>query len=42
MHLLGVGLDLNAGIVAVIGSVGIDYGIYLLSRITEEYKVHNP
>ena len=42
MHLLGVGLDLNAGIVAVIGvGVGIDYGIYLLSRITEEYKVHN-
>ncbi len=42
MHLLGVGLDLNAGIVAVIGvGVGIDYGIYLLSRISEEYKVHN-
>ena len=41
MHLVGVGLDINAGIVAVIGvGVGIDYGIYLLSRITEEFKVH--
>jgi predicted RND superfamily exporter protein len=34
IHLLGIGLDINAGIVAVIGvGVGIDYGIYLLSRI---------
>jgi uncharacterized protein len=39
MHLVGVGLDMNAGIVAVIGvGVGIDYGIYLLSRICEEYS----
>jgi len=38
IHLLGIGLDINAGIVAVIGvGVGIDYGIYLLSRISEEY-----
>jgi predicted RND superfamily exporter protein len=39
IHLLGIGLDINAGIVAVIGvGVGIDYGIYLLSRICEEYS----
>ena len=38
IHMLGIGLDINAGIVAVIGvGVGIDYGIYLLSRICEEY-----
>jgi len=42
MHLVGVGLDMNAGIVAVIGvGVGIDYGIYLLSRICEEYSAKN-
>jgi len=41
MELLGVGLDVNAGIVAVMGvGVGIDYGIYLLSRICEEYSAH--
>jgi predicted RND superfamily exporter protein len=40
MHLLGVGLDTNSLIVAAIGlGVGIDYGIYLLSRICEEYHV---
>lgn len=39
MHLLGVGLDVNSMIVAAIGlGVGIDYGIYLLSRICEEYN----
>jgi predicted RND superfamily exporter protein len=39
MHLLGVGLDVNSMIVAAIGvGVGIDYGIYLLSRICEEYQ----
>jgi predicted RND superfamily exporter protein len=33
---------MNAGIVAVIGvGVGIDYGIYLLSRICEEYSAKN-
>lgn len=41
MQMLGVGLDVNAGIVAVMGvGVGIDYGIYLLSRIVEEYAAH--
>ncbi len=40
MHLLGVGLDTNSLIVAAIGlGVGIDYGIYLLSRICEEYHL---
>ncbi len=39
MHLLGVGLDVNSMIVAAIGvGVGIDYGIYLLSRICEELQ----
>lgn len=39
MHLLGVGLDVNSMIVAAIGvGVGIDYGIYLLSRICEEIQ----
>ena len=38
MHLMGVGLDVNSLIVAAIGlGVGIDYGIYLLSRICEEF-----
>jgi predicted RND superfamily exporter protein len=39
MHLLGVGLDTNSMIVAAIGvGVGIDYGIYLMSRICEEIQ----
>ena len=39
MHVLGVGLDVNSLIVAAIGvGVGIDYGIYLLSRICEEVR----
>jgi len=38
MQLLGIGMDINATIVAVMGvGVGIDYGIYLLSRMCEEY-----
>ena len=42
MHLLGIGLDINSMMVAVIGvGVGIDYGIYLLSRICEEYSVND-
>ncbi|MGH8518842.1 MAG: MMPL family transporter, partial [Panacagrimonas sp.] len=42
MHVLGIGLDINATIVAVMGvGVGIDYGIYLLSRICEEYHAHD-
>jgi len=41
MHMLGVGLDVNSLIVAAIGvGVGIDYGIYLLSRICEEHHAH--
>lgn len=40
MHVLGIGLDINAVIVAVMGvGIGIDYGIYLLSRICEEFTV---
>lgn len=39
MHLLGIGLDVNSMIVAAIGlGVGIDYGIYLLTRMCEEYQ----
>lgn len=42
MHLLGIGLDVNSMMVAAIGvGVGIDYGIYLLSRICEEYHAHD-
>ncbi|MEM7465906.1 MAG: MMPL family transporter [Pseudomonadota bacterium] len=42
LYLMGIGLDVNAGIVAVIGvGVGIDYGIYLLSRICEEYSLND-
>ncbi|MFP6682405.1 MAG: MMPL family transporter [Gammaproteobacteria bacterium] len=42
IQLLGIGLDINAGIVAVIGvGIGIDYGIYLLSRICEEYTTQS-
>ena len=42
MHLLGIGMDINAVIVAVMGvGVGIDYGIYLLSRICEEFSAQD-
>ncbi|TJY59563.1 RND transporter [Sinimarinibacterium sp. CAU 1509] len=42
MYALGIGLDVNSTIVAAIGiGVGIDYGIYLLSRICEEYGATN-
>jgi predicted RND superfamily exporter protein len=42
MHMLGIGLDINCAIVAVMGvGVGIDYGIYLLSRICEEYTAQS-
>ena len=35
------GLDVNTLPIAAIGiGVGIDYGIYLLSRICEEYQGH--
>jgi predicted RND superfamily exporter protein len=41
MHLLGIGLDINSLMVASLGvGVGIDYGIYLLSRICEEFHAH--
>ena len=39
MHMMGIGLDINSVMVAVLGvGVGIDYGFYLLSRICEEYS----
>ncbi len=42
MHVLGIGMDINAVIVAVMGvGIGIDYGIYLLSRICEEFNAQN-
>ncbi len=42
MHLMGIGLDINSLMVASIGvGVGIDYGIYLLSRICEEYHIQD-
>jgi uncharacterized protein len=42
MHTLGIGMDINAVIVAVMGvGIGIDYGIYLLSRICEEYSARD-
>lgn len=38
MQTMGIGLDINSVMVAVLGvGVGIDYGFYLLSRICEEY-----
>jgi len=41
MHTMGIGLDINSVMVTVLGvGVGIDYGIYLLSRICEEYSSH--
>ena len=37
---LGIGLDVNTLPVAAVGiGVGIDYGIYLMSRICEEYQL---
>jgi uncharacterized protein len=42
LHMMGVGLDINSLLVASIGvGVGIDYGIYLLSRICEEFHAHD-
>ena len=39
MVLMGIGLDVNTLPIAAIGiGVGIDYGIYLLSRICEEHS----
>jgi len=46
MYLMGIGLDVNSLPIAAIGiGIGIDYGIYLLSRICEEYRgrrAHGP
>lgn len=42
MYVLGIGMDINAVIVAVMGvGIGIDYGIYLLSRMCEEFNAHD-
>lgn len=42
MSLAGVGLDVNSLPIMAIGiGVGIDYGIYLLTRICEEYQIAN-
>ncbi len=42
MVMLGLGLDVNSLPIAAIGiGVGIDYGIYLLSRICEEFRDTN-
>lgn len=39
MVMLGMGLDVNSLPILAVGiGVGIDYGIYMLSRIIEEYK----
>jgi hypothetical protein len=39
MYLRGVGLDVNTLPVIAVGlGVGIDYGVYLLSRICEEFQ----
>jgi predicted RND superfamily exporter protein len=39
---MGIGLDVNTLPITAIGiGVGIDYGIYLLSRICEEYQENN-
>jgi predicted RND superfamily exporter protein len=41
MSIAGLGLDVNSLPILAIGiGVGIDYGIYLLSRICEEYHAH--
>lgn len=42
MHMAGVGLDINSLMVAAVGvGVGIDYDIYLLSRMCEEFHARN-
>jgi predicted RND superfamily exporter protein len=39
---LGMGLDINSLLVAAMGiGVGIDYGIYLLARVCDEYESQN-
>ncbi len=40
MYLMGIGLDVNTLPVAAVGmGIGIDYNIYLMSRMCEEYRV---
>jgi len=42
MQLMGIGLDINSLLVTCVGiGVGIDYGIYLVSRICEEYHAQS-
>lgn len=42
MHIAGVGLDINSLMVAAVGvGVGIDYDIYLLSRMCEEFHARH-
>ena len=39
MYLLGIDLNINSLPVAAIGvGIGVDYGIYILSRLSEEYQ----
>jgi predicted RND superfamily exporter protein len=41
MYHLGIGLDVNTLPVAAVGmGIGIDYNIYLMSRMCEEYRVN--
>jgi uncharacterized protein len=41
MGALGIGLDVNALPVVALGvGLGVDYGLYVLGRIEEEYAVH--
>ena len=41
MYLLGIGLDVNTLPVAAVGmGIGIDYNIYLMSRMCEEYRIN--
>jgi hypothetical protein len=41
MYLMGIGLDVNTLPVAAVGmGIGIDYNIYLMSRMCEEYRLN--
>ncbi len=40
MYVAGIGLDVNTFLVAAVGmGIGIDYNIYLMSRMCEEYAI---
>lgn len=42
MYLAGIGLDVNTFPVAAVGmGIGIDYNIYLMSRMCEEYQINS-